>query len=440
MQNPSREPSHVVIGPNHLAGLLVVPPSAKGLVIFAHGSGSGRFSPRNNYVARRLEEAGFATLLPDLLTEAEEKDRTNVFDIQLLSHRLQEVTDWAESTTVLSSLPIGYFGASTGGGAALMAAAAEPKIKAVVSRGGRPDLAASILPYVQAPTLLLVGSHDPQVLDLNRAALAQLRCEKALKVIPNATHLFEEPGTLDLVVGQAIDWFGVHLMSTAPTVRIPFRDRRAAGQVLAGMLERFRTENPLILALPRGGVPVAFEVATALDADLDLLLVRKLGAPGHEELGIGAIIDGANPQIVLNERVVGTLALPDGYIQEEARRQLAELERRRSQYMRGRPALPVKGRTVILVDDGVATGSTVRAALRGARAKDPRKLVLAVPVAPRDTLDALATECDEVVCAATPEPFYAVGAHYHDFTQTSDQEVEQLLDAARRVDADASSL
>lgn len=205
-------PNPVEVGPHQLAAFLAVPSEPKGLVIFAHGSGSGRFSPRNNHVAGKLQKAGYATLLLDLLTPAEEGDRANVFDMQLLASRLIEATEWVGKTPGIDHLPTGYFGASTGAGAALIAAALrDGRIGAIVSRGGRPDLAGDALPQVAAPTLLLVGSLDTVVIELNRSAYSQLNCEKNMVVIPGATHLFEEPGTLDLVVGEAIDWFDRHL-------------------------------------------------------------------------------------------------------------------------------------------------------------------------------------------------------------------------------------
>lgn len=195
-----------------LEAILGVPADAQGLVIFAHGSGSGRLSPRNNHVAAKLREAGIATLLLDLLTPAEELNRHNVFDIGLLAHRLRSAVAWAESARPTAALRPCYFGASTGAAAALQAAAGDDRIAAVVSRGGRPDLAGSpALAQVRAPTLLIVGGLDRSVIDLNRTALDEMHCERQVVIVPGASHLFEEPGTLDRVVDLARDWFVAHL-------------------------------------------------------------------------------------------------------------------------------------------------------------------------------------------------------------------------------------
>jgi putative phosphoribosyl transferase len=191
-----------------LQGDLRVPHPATGLVVFAHGSGSSRLSPRNRFVAEVLVEAGLGTLLVDLLNVAEERDRSNVFDIGLLSHRLLEITLWVATREDTRNLAIGYFGASTGAAAALTAAARSSiPIGAVVSRGGRPDLAGRWLPKVTSPTLLLVGELDGVVLDLNRTAYARLQGEKRLEVIPGASHLFEERGTLEAAAASSSEWF-----------------------------------------------------------------------------------------------------------------------------------------------------------------------------------------------------------------------------------------
>ncbi|TJZ54461.1 phosphoribosyltransferase [Streptomyces piniterrae] len=196
-----------------LAGDLVLPADAGAVVMFAHGSGSSRHSPRNRMVAAALNRAGLGTLLFDLLMPVEEADRANVFDIGTLAQRLADATDWLRGQV---SVPIGYFGASTGAAAALRAAASpNSRVGAVVSRGGRPDLAGRGLGDVRAPTLLIVGGDDTLVLDLNREAQAQLRCENKLEIVPGATHLFEEPGALDEVAGLARDWFTRHLVAQA---------------------------------------------------------------------------------------------------------------------------------------------------------------------------------------------------------------------------------
>jgi putative phosphoribosyl transferase len=204
------------IGPIVLAASLVLPADARGIVLFAHGSGSSRFSPRNRYVARRLNGAGLATLLADLLTTEEEMlDAQGAllrFDIGLLGGRLIGATDWLRERPDTRHLPIGYFGASTGAAAALVAAAERPDaVRAVVSRGGRPDLAGSALALVKAPALLIVGGNDPDVLELNRRALAELRIDRRLDIVPGASHLFEEPGALDEVARLAREWFERHL-------------------------------------------------------------------------------------------------------------------------------------------------------------------------------------------------------------------------------------
>ena len=212
---------------------------------------------------------------------------------------------------------------------------------------------------------------------------------------------------------------------------LSFRDRADAGRQLVPPLRAYAAQHPVVLALPRGGVPVAFEVAKGLRAPLDLVFVRKIGAPGHAEFGLGAVVDGAHPQVVLNEEAIGYLDVPPGYVEEETQRQLKEIERRRQHYLAGRRPVDVEGRVAIVVDDGIATGGTVRAALKGLSHARPARLILAVPVAPQDTMEGLRGAADEVVCLMTPEPFYAVGEHYDDFHQTSDCEVITLLDEAR---------
>ena len=209
-----------------------------------------------------------------------------------------------------------------------------------------------------------------------------------------------------------------------------FPDRRQAGIALAHRLAGLALADPVVLALPRGGVPVAVEVARELRAPLDLLLVRKIGAPMQPELAVAAIVDGAQHDLVIDDETLAWSGATREYVDAEAARQLIEIERRRRLYLGGRAPVEIAGRTAIVVDDGIATGTTVRAALKALRRRRPARLVLAVPVAPREAVAELAPEVDQIVCLATPQWFRAVGAHYDDFTQVEDDEVIALLAGA----------
>jgi putative phosphoribosyl transferase len=208
---------------------------------------------------------------------------------------------------------------------------------------------------------------------------------------------------------------------------VKYADRGDAGRRLASELAHLKDRQPVVLALPRGGVAVGFEIAQALDAALDIVLVRKIGVPWQPELALGAVTDGARPETFIDRDLATSLDIPDSYISEETARQLEEIERRRKLYCEGRPGVEVAGRTTIVVDDGVATGATMRVALQAVRRRDPARLVLAVPVAPPDTLAALGREADEAVCLETPIGLGAIGFYYRDFHQLSDAEVTDLL-------------
>jgi putative phosphoribosyl transferase len=214
-------------------------------------------------------------------------------------------------------------------------------------------------------------------------------------------------------------------------MRPVFDDRDQAGRALAARLADEHLPGPIVvLALPRGGVPVAAPVARRLNAPLDLLLVRKIGAPWQSELAVGAVVDGGHPEVVIDEAASAATGASRSYIDQQAQIEWRELERRRAVYLRGRTPVPVAGATVIVVDDGIATGTTVRAALKALRRRGAARLVLAVPVAPHDTLTRLAREVDKIVCLAEPVPFRAIGLHYRDFEQLSDEAVITTLDAA----------
>lgn len=216
-------------------------------------------------------------------------------------------------------------------------------------------------------------------------------------------------------------------------MKLPFADRAQAGRLLGERLSQLRfSAPPVVLALPRGGVPVGAEVARALQAPLDLLLVRKIGTPWQPELALAAVVEGDPPQIVVDEEVQRNVRSDAGYIERQAQIELREIARRRQVYLRGRAPVPLAGRSVVVVDDGIATGTTMRAALKALGRRGAAQRVLAVPVAPQDTLERLRAEVDEVVCLATPLPFRAVGAHYLQFPQLEDAEVIAALDAAAR--------
>ena len=218
---------------------------------------------------------------------------------------------------------------------------------------------------------------------------------------------------------------------------MPFLNRSDAGRKLAtALLSKYKHRQPVILALPRGGVPVAAEVATALNAPLDLVLVRKVGVPFQPELAMGAVVDGGDPIIVRNEEVIRMAGIDEAEFQAVCGAELAEIERRRARYLGDRDRVAVAGRTTIVIDDGVATGATTRAALQAVRMRDPRTLVLAVPVAPTDSLAVLSREVDDLVCLEDYDSFGAIGYYYRDFRQVSDEEV---IDTLRRFPADAAA-
>lgn len=417
----------------NLQGELTVPEHSKALVLFAHGSGSSRLSPRNRWIAERLQSNHYATLLLDLLTESEEETRQKVFDIELLASRLMEAALWVRTQGDISNLPLALFGASTGAGAALVAAAEWPdRFSAVVSRGGRPDLAGIHLSHVTPPTLLIVGGEDHEVIRLNRQALDKLHCEKQLVVVPGATHLFEEPGTLEVVAQQTTDWLNQHLLDKT----LPFANRESAALLLATKLANRDFHSPLVLAIPRGGVVTGAILAKKLNAPLDVILTRKLKHPQQPELAIGAISEDG--ESFLNRLGEGILETNPDYLKNEKQAELREIDRRKKLIRDFLPHESLDERTVILVDDGIATGATVFASLKLLRKKMPYELIVATPVAPLDTVKKLKKSCDEVVVLQTPSPFFSIGEFYKEFPQVQDEEMLELLRSCKRTPKDES--
>lgn len=422
------EQIYVQVGGRELRGSLGVPQGPVGLVLLA--------GTRDSCVADALRMRGLATLALDL--ELVQSER---YDIDLLATRLIAVTDWLVDHSKLSHLPIAYFGAGTGSAAVLVAAARRPEvIRAIALANGRADLAGSALPLVRAPTLLVAPGDDDHGLDIDRAAIEQMTATTQLAIIPGAGPRFAEPGALDELVQLAAEWLVDHFIQHfVETLAEPagnhgawarhFRDRRSAGQRLARALAPHARVDTFVFGVSRGGMVVADEIAKALDAPLDVWLVRKIGMPIQPELGMGALAEGA--ALVLDPSIVKWSGATPADLRSIVHRKAAEI-RRRAQLVRGNtPPLDVRGKTVILVDDGIATGKTLRAAILGARKRGATRVIVAAPVAAAEAVESLRAQADELVCLATPRHINSVGAWYQDFRQPLEQDVLEILADAR---------
>lgn len=470
----------VIHGTTTLEGDLAIPTGAKSVILFAHGSGSSRYSTRNQYVAEVLNKAGFATLLVDLLSP-EEKEADIVgrhlrYNIELLAWRLKEATKWLLEQPQTKNLEIGYFGSSTGAVAAISAAAnfsnsnniGNNIVKALVLRGGRLDLAEERqLQKIVAPTLLIVGGSDDRVVvGTNRAALKGLKSakDKQLAVIPGAGHLFEEPGKIEEIAKIAAEWFEIHLLYTdrkfknkytqerkssrllcsifrdKSHIQIKFKGRVAAGEVLAALLRKYKKEEKeedssasfAVIGIPRGGVVVADAVAKKLEIhNFDIVIPRKLRAPNNSENAIGAIMQDGS--IYLDDIFVESMNVSNQYLEMEKLQQKKEIDRRMSLYRpeRGKE-YKIKDRTVFLVDDGAATGATVIAASGWIRKHNPRRLIIALPVAPSQVKTALRQQADVLEIIYTPYNFRSVEQFYQNFPVVLDHEIIKLLEQYRK--------
>jgi putative phosphoribosyl transferase len=441
---------------------LTIPLGSQAIVLFAHGSGSSRYSSRNQLVANVLNNKGIATLLVDLLSHEEkridEETKHLRYNIELLAERFAAVTTWLAEQPETRNFKIGYFGSSTGAAAALIAAARLGTAKAIVTRGGRPDLAAeSAIHQVKAPTLFIVGGNDTAVVAMNKRALEFLRDAEAkeLAIIPGATHLFEEPGKIEEVARITADWFGCYLLETCKSkfhnkyariteggflfslrgkhaFQINFRDRFAAGQILASKFSNYKDDRRgvTVLGIARGGVVVADPIAEKLNADLDIIVSRKLRSPHNSENAIGAIMhDGS---VYLGTSSLKTQHdISDEYIAMEKLEQKREIERRLRVYRPNNREYKIKDRIVILVDDGIATGASVIAAARWIRKHKPKRLIIAAPVAPKQVVKSLKNEADEIEVIRNPSNFKAVEQFYQHFDAISDDRIVQI--AKRRL-------
>jgi len=429
----------------------------KAIVIFAHGSASNRYSTRNNYVSEVLNEYRLATLLVDLLTAEEkqedEKKKQIRFDVELLTERLIGITNWLAQDAGTSRLAIGYFGSSTGAAAALLAATRlNGLVKAIVSRGGRLDFADSKerLENVTAATLLIVGGNESEALTrANKRVLRKLASAdaKELVIINGAGHLFEEAAKIEEVSNVATEWFKCYLVRNGTefvntygetriaglvsrlrdiTLGMKFKNRKAAGEILASILGKYGKEKNLtVIGIPRGGIIVADVIAKKLEAELNIVISRRLGAPGNKERTIGALLQDGSTYFM--EHVIQSDRISSEYIDAEISRQKEEIGHSRKLYRPISREYMVKNRTVILVDDGAATGATLIIAARWIRKQQPERLIIAVPIMPHSTLKRLQVEADVVETIKSPSNFKTVEQFYQDFRSVEDIEVLQSL-------------
>ncbi len=415
------EPIYVHAGNRELRGSLGVPQGPVGLVVLAG-------TQRDWHVAEALRARGLATLTldPTDLLDASA-------DLDALASDLIALTEWASHSTV-SHLPIGYLGADCFAAAAVVAASRQPDIaRAIVALDGRIDTAGPALATVAAPTLLICGLDEEALIERDREAIEQMTTTTQLAIIPGA---FSDPTMSDEVIQLAAEWLVDHFavaLQEPPAKRgawgRQFRDRRSAGERLAELLRDRTGDNVIVFGLPPGGVVVAAEIARALHAPLDVWLVRKIGMPIQPELGMGALAEGA--ALLLDRTTVRWSGATPQDLRSIVHAKAAEIRRRATHYRRDAPPPDVHGKTVILVDDGIATGAALRAAIRGARKRGAARVIVAAPVAAAEAVSAIRAEADELVCIATPRNLMSVGTWYQDFRPVPDSEVIAILRAAR---------
>ena len=454
---------HIIISEG-VEGDLTIPLAAQAIVLFAHGNGNGSYSSRNQFVAAVLNNKGIATLLVDLLNQEEkridEETKHIRYNIGLLARRFAAVTNWLAQQPETRDLKIGYFGSSTGAAAALITAERLGVAKAIVTRGGRPDLVGErALRQVKAPILFIVGGNDTPIIAMNKRALELLSNAEAkeLAVIPNTRHLFEEPGKMEEVAQIAADWFECYLLRTGNkkfynkyakiTIRgflsslwdrhafqIKFKDRFAAGEILASTLGKYKNDQDgvTVIGIARGGVVVADPIAEKLNADFDVIVPTKLRSPHNSENAIGSIMQDGS--LYLDISTLQTQNdISNEYIDMEKLEQKKEMERRLTMYRPYTVEYKIRDRTVILVDDGIATGATMIAAARWIRKQKPRRLIIATPVAPKRVVERLKNEIDQIEVIRKPSDFKAVEEFYQEFATLSDDQIIQIT--KRRLDS-----
>jgi putative phosphoribosyl transferase len=442
----------VIIPPVNLKGDLFIPSKSRAIIIFVHGSGSNRFSIRNEYISKHFNEHGFATLLVDLLTDKEkdeDADKKHLrFDIKLLTQRLITITKWILTNHLTEHLLIGYFSSSTGTAAALNASIEFDEIKAIVSRGDRTDLVDdSILHKIVTPSLFIVGGKDSLIIAFNKRALKEIKStdSKDLSVIPKASHFFEEQGIMEKVSKIALAWFKFYLLenekpfinnykikSTLPfssfnlksKLQMKFADRNSAGYILANMLNKYKNkENIRLIGIPRGGVIITDVIARRLSLKgFNIVLSRRLRSPNNSENTIGAIFQ--NGSIYMSPESEN---FSYEYLQMEIAKQKQELEKQISLFGIHDEIYDLEDKTVILVDDGCYTGSTIICSCEWIKSHRPNKIIVASPVIPKNTHLLLSKHVDKIEYILRPRKFISVEEYYKDFNPVSDNKIIQIL-------------
>ncbi len=443
---------HIIIPNIDIKGNLFIPSESKAIIIFVHGSGSNRFSARNAFISKNFNGQGFATLLVDLLTEKEkEKDIITKhirFDLELLTQRLESITQWVLNNQLTKHLLVGYFSSSTGTAAALKASIKFNEIGAIVSRSGRTDLVdKSILNKIATPTLFIIGGKDDLVTSFNKRAYREITNtdSKDMAIIPNASHFFEEPGKIEEVSKVAIQWFKFHLLknedkfvnnykkkpftpfhffSLKLKFQMKFTDRNSAGHILANVLNKYKNkDNAIIVGVPRGGVIIADIVAKTLSLkSFNIVLSRRLRNPHNLENTIGAIFQDGSVYMHPESK-----SFSQEYLQMEITRQKKELERQISLFGIHNEAYIFKDKTVILVDDGCYTGSTIIVACKWIKTHLPDKIIVALPVIPKKTRQLISKYVDRIEYIRSPVKFNSVEEYYQDFNPPPVSKIIQIL-------------
>lgn len=398
------------------------------VVIFAHGLNSGKDSPRNLFIAEGLVEKGFCCFLPDFTGHGESEGKNTDVTVEQFVMDLDASLDYIDKRKEFDPMKIGICGSSMGGTAALIKGATDGRIRALVLRSASAEGYYEYARKIDIPVMIVQGDEDP-ILRESRILYENLAGKKKFVLIKGADHLYSKEEHLKEAREEITRWFAGELSEDKTDSGI-FKDRRDAGCALAHRLKKYKDrEGVMVLALPRGGVVTGDEIASYLNCPLDIIIIRKLGFPGQQELAIGAVSEtGA---VVLNETVISSGGVSGQYINSEITRQKAEIKRRVNLYRKGHGIPELKGKTIILVDDGVATGATMKAAISTLSTEGISKLIVALPVAPPETADELRRMADEFICLETPSYFMAVGAFYQDFTQVTDEEVVKILEKSR---------